>query len=124
MTADAAEFSGDVRVEGDGYTLWADRLTIQFRPGFSRQNRLGGEVTAKDISRLTARGHVRIHAGAISASADQAVYEPGSGQFWLTADEGPRETARPVPLRQRAPAAPGHSAAPRVRITVSPAEEP
>jgi lipopolysaccharide export system protein LptA len=123
LTADAAEFSGDVRVESDGYTLSADRLTIQFLPGFSHRNRLGGEVTAKDISRLTARGHVRIRAGAITASADQAVYEPGSGQFWLRADEGPPETAGPVPPRRRAPAVPRHSAAPRVKITVSPATE-
>lgn len=124
MTADAVEFSGDVRVEGDGYTLSADRLTIQFLPGFSRRNRLGGEVTAKDISRLTARGHVRIRTGAITASADQAVYETGSGQFWLMADEGLPETAgRPVPPRGSAPAAHRYSATPRVKITVSPAAE-
>jgi lipopolysaccharide export system protein LptA len=124
MTADAAEFSGNVRVDGDGYTLCADRLTIQFLPGFSRRNRLGGEVTAKDISQLTARGHVRIRSGAITASADQAVYEPGSGQFWLTADEGPPETAGPAPPRRRSPAAPRHSATPRVKVTLSPAAEP
>lgn len=118
---DTAEFSGAVDVEGDGYAVAADRLTIHFQPGAAGQDRLAGAFSSKDIERMTARGRVRIQSGTLAAGAEQADYEPASGQAWLgPADGRPRLEA--YRTEGRAGAAHG-PAAPRVRVTLAPASE-
>jgi lipopolysaccharide export system protein LptA len=126
METDTAEFSGAVRVEGDGYTITADSLTIQFRPGTVSRHQAAGAVSAKEISRMTARGQVRIQSDTLTADAEQAVYEPDSGQLWLLAADAPpaaniaregRHTGAPGP-RKVQPAA--RRPAPRVRVILSP----
>lgn len=89
MATDTAEFSGAVRVEGDGYTITADTITIQFRPGTVSQNRSGGTISAKEISRMTARGRVRIQTETLTATSEQAVYDPDSSRLWLLATDEP-----------------------------------
>jgi lipopolysaccharide export system protein LptA len=126
METDTVEFSGAVRVEGDGYTITADSLTIRFRPGTVGRHQAAGTVSAKEISRMTARGQVRIQSDTLTADAEQAVYEPGSGQLWLLAAEAPpagniardeRPAGAPGP-RKVQPAA--RRPAPRVRVLLSP----
>jgi lipopolysaccharide export system protein LptA len=126
MATDTAEFSGAVRVEGDGYTITADSITIQFRPGTVSQNRSGGTISAKEISRMTARGRVRIQTETLTATAGQAVYDPDSGRLWLLATDEP-SPAKVVREGQRKPAT-GHreaqaahrASAPRVQVILQP----
>lgn len=106
MDADTVEFSGAVRMDGDGYTITADRLTIQFQKGSIDQNRMAGTVSAKDISRMTAQGRVRIQTGTLTADAEQAVYEPDTGRIWLD----PAAAAEVSPAGGRAAAPRGGSA--------------
>jgi hypothetical protein len=131
MQADTAEFSGAVRVDGDGYTVTADVLTIQFRPGTVSRHQSAGTIPAGEISRLTARGQVRIRAEALSASAAQAVYEPDSGRLWLlTAEDSPAGQIRPEGSRAGAagPRKEGQTARPasvsRVQVMLLPAAGP
>jgi len=123
MDADTVEFSGAVRVDGNGYTITADRLTIQFRQGSIDRNRLAGTISAREISRMTARGRVRIQTGSLTADAEQAVYEPDSGRAWLepgpaseASSGGGRAAAAPAGSTQ----APGRPDAMRVRVTLLP----
>lgn len=123
MDADTAEFSGAVRVDGDGYTITADRLRIQFQEGSIGRNRLAGTISAKEISRLTARGRVRIQTDTLTADAEQAVYEPDTGRIWL--DPAPAAEASPAGGRAAAPRASsepasGQPAASRVRVILLP----
>jgi lipopolysaccharide assembly outer membrane protein LptD (OstA) len=123
MDADTVDFSGAVRVDGDGYTITADRLTIQFQQGSIDRNRLAGTVSAKEISRMTARGRVRIQADTLTADAEQAVYEPDTGRVWL--DPAPAAEVSPAGGRAAAPRgpsvqAPGRPPAMRVRVTLLP----
>jgi lipopolysaccharide export system protein LptA len=121
MASDTAEFSGAVRVEGDGYTITADRLTIQFQPGSIGRNRLTGAISDQEISRITARGQVRIQTDTLTADAEQAAYEPASGRIWL--DPSPAAKVSPaggraaVPQRSSAQRLSRPSAA-RVRVTL------
>jgi hypothetical protein len=130
METDTAEFSGAVRVDGDGYTVTADVLTIQFRPGTVSRHQSAGTIPAGEISRMTARGQVRIRAESLSASAAQAVYEPDSGQLWLlTAEDSPAGQVTPEGGRAGA-AGPrkGQAARPasvsRVQVVLLPAAGP
>jgi lipopolysaccharide export system protein LptA len=114
-----AEFSGAVRVEGDGYTITADYLTIHFRPGTVGGNSLAGTISAKEISRVIARGQVRIGTDALTASAEQAVYEPDSGQISLLAPEASAPAKRPQRGQGGAQATHRPSGS-RVRVTLAP----
>ncbi len=123
MDADTVEFSGAVRVDGDGYTITADRLTILFQQGSIDRNRLAGTISAKEISRMTARGRVRILADTLTADAEQAVYEPDTGRIWL--DPAPAGEVSPASERAAAPRdrsvqAPGRPPTLRVRVTLLP----
>ncbi len=118
--ADTAEFSGAVRVEGDGYTISADHLTIHFRPGTAGGNPLTGTISAKEISRIAARGQVRIRTDALTASAEQAVYEPDSGQIWLLAPDDATTPAKVSQGGTRVGRAAKRPPASRVRITLLP----
>jgi len=120
MNSDTAEFSGAVRVEGDGYAMTADFLTIQFRPGSVGRNRLDGKVSTQDISRMTAHGRVQIQTDTLTATAEQAGYEPGSGRFWLLATDPPPGAEVSQTAGHSTPAAQRPSAA-RVRVTLLPA---
>ncbi len=123
MDADTVEFSGAVHVDGDGYTITADRLTIQFQQGSIDRNRLAGTISAKEISRMTARGRVRFQTDTLTADAEQAVYEPDTGRIWL--DPAPAAEVSPAGERAAAPRgrsaqAPGRPPALRVRVTLLP----
>ena len=123
MEADRAEFSGAVRVSGDGYTITADRLTVQFQPGSIGQNRLSGALSARQISRITALGRVQILTDALTADAEQAVYEPASGQIWLGPPPSP--DAAKAGGRSETPGRSGNQAPRRpsgdqVRVTLRP----
>lgn len=127
MEADTAEFSGAVRVDGDGYTITADRLTIQFQQGSIGQNRLAGTISAKEISRMTARGSVRIQTDTLTADAEQAVYEPDTGGIWL--DPSPAAEVSPSGGQAAAPRrgstqAPDRLSAARVRVIFLPGAGP
>ncbi len=122
LKADTAEFSGAVRVEGDGYTMTADLLIIQFRPGTVGRNRPDGKISSQDISRITARGNVRIRTDSLTAVAEQAVYEPDSGRVWLLAT-APPPAAEGSPAAGRASAAASRPPIPKVRVTLVPASE-
>jgi lipopolysaccharide export system protein LptA len=126
MGADTAEFSGAVRVEGDGYTVTADYLTIQFRPGTVGGDRPAETITAKEISRITARGQVRIRTDTLTASSEQAVYEPDSGQIWLLAPDAappvraPQRGQRKAAPGERAAQASGKPSSAQIRLTLLP----
>jgi hypothetical protein len=100
MNANTAEFSDQVRVRTETYTVTADILTIHFKPPAEGQSRMQSAVSGQDISRMVARGKVIIRTENLTASADVAEYEPGTGQVTLSG-EGP---ASPRPAAAKAPA--------------------
>jgi lipopolysaccharide export system protein LptA len=123
MEADRAEFSGAVRVEGEGYTITADRLTIQFQPGSIGGNRLTGAVSSRQVSRITARGRVRILTDTLTADAEQAVYEPPSGQIWLglsPSADAPQVGGRTEAPRRSVAQTPSRPSDARIRVTLRP----
>lgn len=126
MDCNTAEFSGQVRVESDAYTITADRLTIEFKPAAAGRNRLEAAISAKDISRIIARGAVRIRTDILTAGADEAVYEPDVDQLrlmaregWPPAGSGKKDRRSATPLPQGSSSA-GTPAPERVRVTVLP----
>jgi len=127
MNSDTAEFSGQVRVESEAYTITADHLTVQFKPAAEGQNRLNATISANDISRITARGRVLIRTDTLTASADEAVYEPDLERVSLTAQDalspsGVRtKDRRTAASSQRGPSAGREPAPKRVKVTVMPA---
>jgi hypothetical protein len=114
-------------VEGDAYTITAESLTVQFKPTAEGQKRSEGTISAKDIARITARGRVLIRTDTLTASADEAVYEPDLERISLTAREVAPPSNSAAKDRRRAASPPRMSAtarwpAPeRVRVTVLPA---
>jgi lipopolysaccharide export system protein LptA len=126
MNSDMAEFSGQVRVESEAYTITADNLTVQFKPAAEGRNRLDATISAKDISRITARGRVLIRTDTLTASADEAVYEPDLDQISLMAREASPPSVAGAKDRRTAASSPRVSssarmpAPERVRVTVLP----
>jgi lipopolysaccharide export system protein LptA len=129
MNANTAEFSGQVRVVDDVYTITADSLTVHFKPQAEGQSRMAGTVSGKDISRMVARGRVVIRSQRLTAVSDAAEYEPDSGQAILwgekTAPPGsaaPRNHGGAVSSEAGLPA--GVALSPgRVRIVVMPSAD-
>jgi lipopolysaccharide export system protein LptA len=130
MQAETVEFSGAVRVQGDGYTITADRLTIRFRPGSAGRKGLGGKVSAEDISRVTARGRVLIRTDTLTVRGEQAVYEADSGRIWIVATEGasPEGFSKgdppPAASRRGAGSAASLPSRPRIRVQLLPGAVP
>jgi lipopolysaccharide transport protein LptA len=129
MNANTAEFSDQVRVVDDTYTITADILKLHFKPQADGQSRLQSAVTAKDISRMVARGRVMIRTESITARADVAEYEPETGQVTLSgAGAAPQRTAAantpegPAAGYSRPPSA-AEASPGRVRVTVMPAPD-
>lgn len=123
MDADTAEFSDAVRVDGDGYTITADRLTIQFQQGSIGRTRPAETISAEEISRMTARGRVRIQTDSLTAEAEQAIYEPNTGMAWLgpaPAAEAPSSGLREAAPQGRSAPAPSQPPISRVRVTFLP----
>lgn len=126
MNANTAEFSDQVRMVSDTYTITADILTIYFKPQAEGQSRMQSAVTGKDISRMVARGDVIIRTDTMTASSDVAEYEPDAGLVTLSSEAA----ASPNPAAAKAsggvPAVAGRSTAPaesipgRVRVVVLP----
>jgi lipopolysaccharide export system protein LptA len=97
MNANTAEFSDQVRMVNDAYTITADILTIYFKPQAEGQSRMQSAVSSKDISRMVARGSVIVRTESLTASSDVAEYEPETGRVIL---EGERP-ALPSPAAAR-----------------------
>jgi lipopolysaccharide transport protein LptA len=127
MNSNTAEFSGQVRVDGEAYTITADHLTVQFKTAAEGPKQLNATISAKDISRISARGRVLIRTSSLTASAEEAVYEPAEDRVSLVArDAGPSSGGRAKgrssgPSSQRKPLAGKEPAPERVRVTVLPA---
>jgi lipopolysaccharide export system protein LptA len=126
MNANTAEFSDQVRLVDDAYTLTANILTFHFKPQAEGQSRMQSAVSAKDISRMVARGRVVIRTESLTASAEVAEYEPDNGRITLSADESTaqRTAAAKTPpgdfTSAGRPAAPAEASPGRVRVTVLP----
>jgi hypothetical protein len=97
MNANTAEFSGQVRVVDDVYTITADSLTVHFKPQAESQSPMAGAVSGKDISRMVARGRVVIRSQRLTAISDAAEYEPDAGRAILWGEK----TAPPGPAAPR-----------------------
>jgi len=128
MNSDTAEFSGQVRVESEAYTITADRLTVQFKPAAEGRNRLDATISAKDMSRITARGRVLIRTDTLTASAEEAVYEPDLDRVslmardaWSPSGRVPTKDRRSAVSSYRGPSAGREPAPERVKVTVMPA---
>jgi lipopolysaccharide export system protein LptA len=95
MNANTAEFSGQVCVVDDAFTITADSLSIFFKPQADGQSRLRSGVSAKDATKIVARGRVVIRAQSLTASSDGAEYEPDTGRATLWGEKTPavRSTA-------------------------------
>ncbi len=125
MNADTAEFSGQVRVVDDVYTTTADRLTVHFKPGADGQRRMAGAASAKDISRMVARGRVVVRTQNLTAGGDAGEFEPDTGRaaLWGEKTAAPRPAAAPstagaADAPERAGTAPE-----RVRVVVAPSAD-
>lgn len=125
MNANTAEFSDQVRVVDDTYTVTADILTIHFKPQAEGQSRMQSAVSAQDISRMVARGRVVLRTESITARAAVAAYEPDTGLVTLSGEGAGSAAAktpggiaadgRPTPAAEAAPG--------RVHVTVMPAPD-
>jgi lipopolysaccharide export system protein LptA len=126
MNANTAEFSDQVRMVNDTYTITADILMLYFKPQAEGQSRMQSKVTGKDISRMVARGEVVIRTETMTASSDVAEYEPDAGLVTLSSEVA----ASPNPATAKAsggvPAAAGRSTTSpelipgRVRVVILP----
>jgi lipopolysaccharide export system protein LptA len=127
LNSNTAEFSGQVRVESEAYTITADSLTVQFKPAAEGQKRLDATISANDISRITARGRVLIRTDTLTAGAEEAIYEPDADRVSLMAREALSPSAvrtkdrRTAASSQGKPSAAREPAPERVRVTVMPA---
>jgi LPS export ABC transporter protein LptC len=129
MNADTVEFSGRVRMVDDTYTITSDRLTVQFKPRAEGRSRLESAVSAKDISRMIARGRVVVRSQSLTAGGDAGEYEPDTGRAALWGEK----TAPPNPAAARIrTAAPSSELRPpagaeivpgRVRVAVMPSAD-
>jgi lipopolysaccharide export system protein LptA len=122
MNANTAEFSDQVRVVNDAYTITADILTLHFKPQAEGQSRMQSSVSGKDISRMVARGRVIIRTGSLTASAELAEYEPDTGRVVLAAG-GAAKTPADVSVGSGRPAAAAEAPPGRVRVTVRPSPD-
>jgi lipopolysaccharide export system protein LptA len=126
LNANTAEFTGQVRVVDDAYTLTADSLSIFFKPQADAPSRLRRGFSARDATKIVARGRVVIRSQDLSASSDGAEYEPDAGRATLwgektsavriagptAPDAGPSSAAEP-------PAGTAPSTG-RVRVVIAP----
>jgi lipopolysaccharide export system protein LptA len=83
MNANTAEFSGQVCVVDDAFTITTDSLSIFFKPQADGQSRLRSGVSAKDATKIVAHGRVVIHSQGLTASSDGAEYEPNADRATL-----------------------------------------
>jgi hypothetical protein len=128
MNANTAEFSDQVRMVSDTYTITADILTIHFKPQAEGQSRMQSAVSGKDISRMVARGSVIIRTESLTASSDVAEYEPDAGRVTLSGGgaASPRAPAAAKPsggaplVQAGRPPQPDQSRAVRVLVLPSP----
>lgn len=129
MNANTAEFSEQVRVVSDTYTITADILTVHFKPQAEGQSRMQSAVSAKDISRMVARGKVLIRTESLTASSDVAEYEPEAGLVTLAGEGSPPQNpasakaSRGIPAAAVRPTAAAEAIPGRVRVIVSPSPD-
>ncbi|NCC23957.1 MAG: OstA family protein [Deltaproteobacteria bacterium] len=79
------EFSGQVQVDREDFTLWSDRLTVEFDPQGGRQGVGPVEVGGK-VQKIVAEGQVRFSGQGREGQCGRAVYEDGPGVLTLTED--------------------------------------
>jgi LPS export ABC transporter protein LptC len=125
MNADTAEFIGRVRVEDDLSTTTADRLRVHFKPGTDGQHRMAGAASAKDISRMVARGRVVVRTQNLTAGGDAGEYEPDTGRaaLWGEKSAAPRPAAAPNSAGAGGAPERTDTAHERVRVVVAPSAE-
>jgi lipopolysaccharide export system protein LptA len=125
MNADTAEFSGQVRVVDDITTTTADRLTVHFKPGADGQHRLAGAASAKDISRMVARGRVVVRTQNLTAGGDAGEFEPDTGRaaLWGEKSAASRPAAAPNTAGAGSAPEPADTAHQRVRVVVAPSAD-
>jgi len=129
MNANTAEFSDQVRMVNDTYTITAEILTIHFKPQAEGQSRMQSAVSGKDISRMVARGSVIIRTETLTASSDVAEYEPDAGRVTLSGggaaspSPAPAKTSGGAPAVAARPTAPAESIPGRVRVVVLPTSD-
>lgn len=129
MNANTAEFSDQVRMVDDTYTITADILTIHFKPQAEGRSRMQSAVSGKDISRMVARGSVIIRTESLTASSDVAEYEPDAGLVTLSGERpaSPRPASAKalggVPAGGGKPSAAAEAIPGRVRVTVLPSPD-
>jgi lipopolysaccharide export system protein LptA len=68
-----ASFTGDVVVTRNDLTVWADQVVVSY-----------GTDGPSSISKLTARGHVKVKSRDQTATGEQAVYDPKTLILHLT----------------------------------------
>ncbi len=129
MNGNTAEFSDQVRMVNDTYTITADILTIYFKPPVVGQSRMQSAVSGKDIARMVARGRAIIRTESLTARSDVAEYEPDTGQITLsgegaTSPSPAAEKARGgVPAGAGRPTAAAEAIPGRVRVTMLPSPD-
>jgi lipopolysaccharide export system protein LptA len=121
MNADTAEFSGEVRMGDDDFTLTADRLTIFFKSQTQGPDRLRKRVSTRDADKIVARGRVVIRSLNFTVSSDGAEYEPDAGRatLWGEKTAAPRAPS-PGSVSAVGPAGGTVPSAGRVRVVIAP----
>ena len=126
MNAHSVEFSGQVRVVREAYTLTADSLSIFFKPPAEGQRRLQSGVSAKDASNIAARGRVVIRSQGLTAFSDAAEYDPDTGRATLWGEKP--AAVRSVPgggiASATGPTVGGVTPTGRVRVVLVPTAKP
>jgi LPS export ABC transporter protein LptC len=122
MNADTAEFSDQVRVVDDVYTITADRLMVYFKPRAKGQSLTAGAVSSEDLSRVVARGRVVVRTQGLTAGGDAGEFEPGTGRAALWGEKTAATSSGAVkdPDRSVRPSANAETVLGRVRVAVMP----
>jgi LPS export ABC transporter protein LptC len=125
MNAHTAEFSDQVHVVDDAYTITADRLTVHFKPRAEDQSRMASAVYSRDLSRMVARGRVVIRTQGLTAGGDAGEFEPDTGRAALWGEKGASASAAATKDpggAVRAPAS-AETVPGRVRVSVMPSAD-
>ena len=96
ITADSAEFSGDVQIDRDATRIRADFLTLHYHRKEDGQEI--GKIDESAVEKIDARGQVRIDHQDTRARAETAIYETRSQTLTL---EGPETTVTRGPYSIR-----------------------
>ncbi len=84
MDREWAEFSGRVRLDQNATVTTTDTLTVHYTVPAKRTGPATGSPEDVTLTRIVARGNVAVTRAEVTATADEALYDPAAGSLTLT----------------------------------------